>query len=70
MYNYILSPARAKEIIQQAKDKAVHGPWSDQLDKVMSKEECDEVIRHWNTMNGSTNFVQALNEFVHDRVYS
>lgn len=65
----MIAPERAKEIIQQAKDKSTHGPWSDQLSKVMSKEERDEVVQHWNTMDGSTCFVDALYEFVNNKVY-
>ncbi len=36
---------RVNEIIKAAKAKAKYGPWSDQLDKVMSKEERREVMK-------------------------
>lgn len=51
---------RAAEIIQQAQSLARHGPWSDQLDKVMSPDERDDVLAMWKTMPGYTCFVHAL----------
>lgn len=63
-----LTQVRAKEIVAQARDKAVHGPWCDQLDKVMSAEERDQVLFHWDTLDGSTNFVNALYDFVEGKV--
>lgn len=55
-----MKPERAREIIQAAYDKASVGPWSDQLDKVMSKEERAEVCAVWETMPGHTCFVDAI----------
>jgi hypothetical protein len=55
-----MKPERAQEIIQAAHDTAVHGPWSDQLDKVMTKEERSEVNAVWDTMPGDTCFVDAI----------
>ena len=51
---------RAKQIIEDARAKAVHGPWCDQLDHVMHPGERDEVNRVWETMPGYTCFVNAL----------
>ena len=59
-----MTKERAKEIIGQARAKTIYGPWVDQLDKVMTPEEIKEVKQMWNTMDGSTNFVQALYRFV------
>jgi len=58
---------RAKEIIQQAKKLANVGPWSDQLDKVMTKEERDEVNKVWETMPGYTCFVDALYHIINSK---
>ncbi len=55
-----MTSERAAEIIQQAKAKAIHGPWSDQLDKVMTREERAAVLVKWETMPGHTCFVDAL----------
>lgn len=55
-----MTPARAQEIIAAAQAKAVHGPWCDQLDRVMTFDERREVIAVWETMPGYTNFVSAL----------
>jgi len=55
-----MTAERAAEIVQQAQATAKYGPWSDQLDKVMSKAERDHVIALWNTMPGYTCFVDAL----------
>ena len=51
---------RAQEIIQAAYDCSTHGPWSDNLDKVMTNEERDQVNEVWQTMPGNTCFVDAL----------
>lgn len=55
-----MTPERAKEIIKQAQDKANVGPWSDQIEKVITKEERNEVNKVWETMPGHTCFVDAL----------
>ena len=55
-----MTSERAAEIIEQAQGRATFGPWSDQLDKVMTAEERAEVIRFWETMPGYTCFVDAL----------
>lgn len=55
-----MTPERAQEIVKQARDKATCGPWSDQLDKVMTKEERNEVNQVWDKMPGHTCFVDAL----------
>lgn len=55
-----MSPERAQAIIQAAYDRCTCGPWCDQLDKVMSTEEREEVKVVWNTMPGDTCFVDAI----------
>lgn len=64
----MMTPARAKEIIQQARDRAVHGPWADQLDKVMTVAERLDVTLVWCRMPGYTNFVDALYRIESDRI--
>jgi hypothetical protein len=51
---------RAREIIQAAYDRATIGPWSDQLDKVMTREERTEVNAVWSALPGHTCFVDAI----------
>lgn len=51
---------RAREILQTAYDTTTCGPWSDQLDKVMTREERAEICAVWDTMPGYTCFVDAL----------
>lgn len=63
-----LTKVRAKEIMEQAREKAIHGPWVDQLDKVMTKEEREEVILHWEAMPGNTSFYDAFMRFVRGSV--
>ena len=53
-------PERAQEIIQAAYDTCTCGPWCDQLDKVMTKEERQKVNQVWDTMPGDTCFVDAI----------
>ena len=65
---YNLSQERSQEIVKQAQEKAIHGPWVDQLDKVMSKEERQEVIKYWDTLPGWTSFYDALMHFVNGKV--
>ena len=55
-----MTSERAAQIIEQAQARAIHGPWSDQLDKVMTAEERAEVLQLWRTMPGYTCFVDAL----------
>lgn len=54
-----MTPARATEIIRDAKARAIHGPWSDQLSNVTADERA-EIIAVWETMPGYTCFVDAL----------
>ena len=56
----LMTPARATEIIRDAKALAIHGPWSDQLSNVMTADERAEIITVWRTMPGYTCFVDAL----------
>lgn len=51
---------RANEIFEQAKARATVGPWSDQLDHVMSAEERADIMARWRTMPGHCSFVSAL----------
>jgi hypothetical protein len=55
-----VTPQRAKEIVEQARAQAKFGPWSDQLDKVMTEGERNFVKDHWGTLPGHKNFVDAL----------
>jgi hypothetical protein len=55
-----VSPERAREIIQTARDACTCGPWVDWLDRVMGPGESDEVKAVWETMPGDTCFVDAL----------
>lgn len=55
-----MTPERANEVIEIAKRDAKGGPWSDQLEKLMTKEERSYVKSVWDNMNGSTAFVDAL----------
>ena len=58
-----VSALRAREIVSEAQASASPGPWSDQLDRVMSKGEYRFVYDHWMTMrggDGSASFVDAL----------
>jgi hypothetical protein len=63
-----MNQERAQQIVKQARAHAGCGPWSDQLDKIMTSAERDEVIAHWQTMPGHTCFVDALNRFANGRV--
>jgi hypothetical protein len=55
-----MTPERASQIISQAKASATHGPWSDQIDRHMSRDERRELLTVWNTMPGHTCFVDVL----------
>jgi hypothetical protein len=59
----VVTPARAREIIQAAKAKARFGPWSDQLDKVMTAPETTYVKDVWGTKPGHWSFVDTI-EFI------
>lgn len=63
-----MKPERAKEVIQQAQAKAKHGPWSDQLDSVMTPEERRFVLEYWKKMpSGSSCFIDALYSIARNR---
>lgn len=50
-------PDRAEEIIRLAKAKAIHGPVSDQYDRVMTPGEIAYVIKCWKAHpSGATTF--------------
>ena len=51
---------RAKQVIEDARAKAVHGPWSNQLHRVLRPGERAEVNAVWATMPATTCFVDAL----------
>jgi hypothetical protein len=55
-----VTPERAAQIIDQAQAKAVHGPWSDQIGKVITRQENQEILDKWETMPGNTCYVDAL----------
>lgn len=62
-----MTPERAKEIIQQARDATTVGPWSDQLRNVMTTDERVEVLKVWRNMPGCFCFVDALNKIARGR---
>lgn len=55
-----MTAERAREIFDHARQRATVGPWSDQLDKVMTPDERHEIKQLWATMPGHTCFVDAL----------
>lgn len=55
-----MTPQRAQEIIEQAREATICGPWSDLLDDVMTQAERVEVKQVWNEMPGYTCFLDAL----------
>lgn len=63
-----ITQERAREIVRQAKEKATCGPWVDQLNAVMSKEEISVVNRYWSGLPGSTSFYDSLMDFVQGTV--
>ena len=64
----MITKERAKEIIEEARKLSNYGPWSDQLDKVITSEEKFEILGHWETMSGESSFVDALFDFLNGRV--
>ena len=55
-----MTPTRAREIYDAARAQATCGPWSDQLDNVMTPDERREIVAVWETMPGNSCFVDAL----------
>lgn len=55
-----LTAGRAKEIIAQARKRVEHGPWVDQLDKVMTPAEKKRIDDVQDTMGGSSSSYDAL----------
>lgn len=57
-----MTAERAREIFDAARAHpgAKIGPWSDQLDNVMTASEREEIKAVWATMSGGSSFVSAL----------
>lgn len=67
----LVTPERAREIMAQAQAKAVHGPWSDQIQKVITPEENAYFLAVWDAIARGTStfmtaFFAALNNEVTD----
>lgn len=65
----MISKQRAEEIKAECQKLAKHGPWSDQLPKVVTPEEDKEIRDLWQTMPGNTAYVHALYRFLNGTVY-
>jgi hypothetical protein len=57
-----MNAERATEIINQARARATVGPWSDQLRRIITREEFREVLAVWRQMPGTTCIVDALHK--------
>lgn len=55
-----MTAQRAQQIIDDAHARGGCWPWSDNLDHVMRPGEREEVKAVWDTMSGSSCFVDAL----------
>jgi hypothetical protein len=64
----MISRERAEEIVRQAQEITVCGPWSDNMTKVMTEEEDAEVKLHWSALPGDTCYMDAFNDFRYDRL--
>lgn len=58
---------RAREIIQQAKAMTQYGPWSDNIDRVLSQGERRFISQFWDTLPSNTSFTDALEELAKER---
>jgi hypothetical protein len=56
----VMPPTRAREILEQARERATIGPWADHLDKVMTPAERAMVNAVLDDMPGEASFVHAL----------
>ena len=55
------SAERAREIIEIAQGMTLHGPWSDNLDDVLTDGEYAYVLRVWASIpSGASTFLSAL----------
>jgi hypothetical protein len=63
-----VSSVRAQEIIAQARGRAKHGPWSDQIDRVITKGERKYISDVRDSLPGNTSFVDALVRIAQGRV--
>jgi hypothetical protein len=55
-----LTVHRIEEIEKACRDNSGGGPWVDQLDKIMTEDEQDEVRTHWFLLDGESCFVSAM----------
>lgn len=55
-----LTAHRIDEIERLCQTSKGHGPWSDQLDNIMTEDEQDEVRTHWYLLDGESCFVSAM----------
>lgn len=64
-----VSPERAKEIAANAQERATHGPWSDQIDKVITPQEKAFFMAVWDSIpNGNSSFMTAFNAVLNNLV--
>ena len=63
-----LTPARCEEIVRQSQELVEYGPWSDQIDKILTSEEKAEINLHWSSLPSDASFIDAFNNFRYNRI--
>lgn len=56
----LMTTDRARYLVQAAREKAVHGPWIDQIEKVMTPSDRQAINAIWMQLPGSACFADAL----------
>lgn len=66
----MITQRRAREIEEKAKEITNVGPWSDQISRVITPGEDEEIRNLWSLMAGNTCYMDAFARFCAGTAYS
>jgi len=64
----MITQERAQEIKRKAQELAHHGPWCDQMSKVITPEEDRQIKLHWESLPGSSCYMDSFFDFLEGTV--
>jgi hypothetical protein len=64
----MITQERAREIMSRCQELAVHGPWCDQMDKVLTPEENAQILQHWESLPGTSCYMDSFFDFLNGTV--
>lgn len=64
----MITRQRAEEIVRKAQEITSIGPYSDNITKVMTPHEVQDVNTHWSALPSDTSWIDAFNDFRYNRL--